>query len=329
MTSVPLWRTDLPAGLQPIDLSRHLGGIAALIELCFARDMDAGGRSVIREMQFVSGFGPVLPLLNAFGLLQYPWLLGYAWVEDGQVVGCANTQRAAGRDNTWLIANVAVHPNYRRRGIALALMRATLDYIRSRGGVEAILQVDDDNPAAIELYRQLGFACVTTQTAWARPALLPLPMALSTKFIIRPSTPADWPEQLALAARVRPEGFLWNQPLRAVNFNPTLGMRLDRWLAGQAEAHLVAEAPQSHQLAGGLIVRANYPEGDRLILYVHPDFKGQLEKPLLAHGLRRLEGRPWVTRLEHPADDAPAEAALREYRFEPGRTLRWLKLAVR
>lgn len=329
MTAIPIWKTELQTGLQPIDLRYHIGGLADLIELSFASEMDAGGRSVIREMRFVSHFGIALPFLNAIGLLQYPWLLGYAWVEEGRVVGCVNTQRASAQTGAWLIANVAVHPNYRRRGIAWALMKATLDLIHNQGGVTVMLQVDDDNLGAIELYRRLGFAGFTTQTAWTRPALMPAPEWPQTDLLIRPRRPGEWAEQMALARRVRPEGFLWNQPLRATDFNPTPGMQLDQWLAGQTQEHWVAEAPQTRQLVGTLIVRVNYPEGDRLILCAHPDFNGRVEKPLLAEGLRRLAGRPWVARIEHSADDAPTAEVLREYKFEPGRTLRWMKLTMR
>jgi len=329
MTAIPLWKTGQANGLQPIDLSRHIGGLADLIELCFAADMDAGGRSVIHEMRFVSHFGFALPFLNAVGLLRYPWLLGFTWIDEGKVVGAVNTQRAGDDANTWLIANVAVLPAYRRRGLALALMKATLDFIRSQAGVTALLQVDDDNLGAIELYRQLGFVRFTTQTAWARPALTPAPALPPTDFVIRSRRPGEWVEQFALARRVRPEGFLWKQPLRETNFNPTLGMQLDRWLAAETEEHWVAEEPRTHRLAGSLIVRINYPEGDRLMVWATPEYAGQVEKPLLAEGLQRLKGRPWVARIEHSADDAPACEALREFKFEPGRTLRWMKLQIR
>jgi hypothetical protein len=78
-----------------------------------------------------------------------------------------------------------------------------------------------------------------------------------------------------------------------------------------------------------MIVRINYPDGDRLILCAHPDFQGRVERPLLAQGLHRVAERPWLTRIEHPTEDAAAETALREYKFEPGRILRWLNLPLR
>jgi GNAT superfamily N-acetyltransferase len=329
MTAVPFWKTELRVGLQPVDLTRHIGGIADLIELCFAADMDAGGRSVIREMRFVSRFGWALPLLNAIGLAQYPWLQGFVWVEEGKVVGCVNAQPATGQAAAWLIANVAVHPRFRRQGIALAMMQAALDFIRRQNGAAALLQVDDDNQAAIDLYRHMGFTHMATHTAWARPALTPVPELPPTDLDLRPRRPDEWAEELALAQRVRPEGFLWNQPLQATDFKPTLMQSAEHWLAAQTEEHWVAEDPQTRQLVGSLVVRINYPEGDRLILCAHPDYQGRVEKPLLAQGLRCVLQRPWLTRVEHPSGEVAAEAALREYKFEPGRRLRWLKLPLR
>ena len=206
MTAASLLKPAAQNGLQPVDLSRHLGGIADLIELCFGAELDASGRGLIREMQFLSRTGPALNVLQAVLLGQQPWNLGFVWVEDGRVVGSVSTQPAGSRSRSWLVANVAVHPDFRRHGIALALMRATLDLVRAQGGREAILQVDDDNLAAVSLYRQLGFARVATRTSWVRAGYQTPPAFQATPFDVRLRGPGEWAEQLALAQLVRPEG---------------------------------------------------------------------------------------------------------------------------
>lgn len=336
MTAHSLLQSASPDGLQPVDLARHLGGIADLIEVCFGAEMDAASRSVAREMHFLSRLGPGLRLLTALGLSQAPWDQGYVWIEAGRVVASVSTTRAGPRSGTWLVANVAVHPQHRRRGIALALMQATLDYIRSRRGSEVILQVDDDNLAANELYRRLGFSPVTTRTLWTRPARLPPPPHQPSAFDIRLRAPNEWAEQYALAAVVRPEGLTWNQPLRAENFAPSLQAWLEQFFAGQGQEHWVVEDARqpatshaSGRLAGSLILRRSWGDGDRLTLLVHPDFRGQLERPLLVRGLRRLAPRPWPVRIEHATADEAASGALRELGFQPGRTLRWMRADVR
>lgn len=317
-----------PEGLQPLDLGRHLGGVADLIELCFAHEMDDGGRGFIRELRWLSQFGPLLSVLLPFGLSREIWTQGVVWVERSRVVGTVSTQPAGPGSATWLIANVAVHPEHRRRGIAWQLMRATLDFIRQRGGLEASLQVDDDNLGAIDLYRRLGFTPVATHLTWTRPGRALAPEAPAAGFEIRPRAGREWLDELSLAELIRPEGLAWNRPLHPVDFRPSLRRWLDRALNAQVEEHWVA-ATSAERLAGALILLAGLPEGDRLTLLTHPAYRGQVERPLLARGLRRLGSRPGLVRLEHPADDPAAEAVLREFGFTAARALRWLKAPIR
>ncbi|MEP7357875.1 MAG: GNAT family N-acetyltransferase, partial [Anaerolineales bacterium] len=286
MTAASLFKPSPHNGLQPVDLGRHLGGIANLIELCFGAEMDAGGRGLIREMQLLARAGPAVRLLQMLTFGGQPWNSGYVWVEDGQVVGSVSTQPTAARAGTWLVANVAVHPDYRRRGIALALMRATLDWLRSRAVAEAILQVDDDNLGAVALYRSLGFARVTTQTTWTRPGYNGPPAYIPSVLEIRLRQPDEWAEELALARLVRPAGLLWAQPLSSEDFRPGLGRQLGRFFSGQTEEHWAIANPLHtglgpQPLAGSLILKMGSLDGDRLHLLVHPSYQGQLERPLL------------------------------------------------
>ena len=65
------------------------------------------------------------------------------------------------------IVSVAVLPEYRNRGIGFELMRRTIDSLRDVYGCdEAYLEVRVSNEPAINLYRKLGFAIVSTQRAY-------------------------------------------------------------------------------------------------------------------------------------------------------------------
>ncbi len=55
------------------------------------------------------------------------------------------------------INNVAVAPRWRRRGIAGALLTATLEQGRARGASSAFLEVRASNVGAQALYRRYGF----------------------------------------------------------------------------------------------------------------------------------------------------------------------------
>jgi mycothiol synthase len=58
------------------------------------------------------------------------------------------------------IGTVGVLPEYRRRGIAQALMLQTLLYLRNEGVSSAVLFVEDRNHSAQELYRGMGWYSV-------------------------------------------------------------------------------------------------------------------------------------------------------------------------
>jgi ribosomal-protein-alanine N-acetyltransferase len=72
---------------------------------------------------------------------------------------------------SWLILDelhitlVAVHPARRRQGLAQQLLHALLQQGRRLGATRATLEVSSGNPAALALYRALGF-----QTAGVRRA---------------------------------------------------------------------------------------------------------------------------------------------------------------
>jgi ribosomal protein S18 acetylase RimI-like enzyme len=322
---------DTPArinGPQPVDLTRHLGGIANLMEVCFGAQMDASGQSYIREMRFMSHFGPVLPMFNTLFLGQPLWDLGHVWLEDGKVVGSVSTQRSATQPNVWLIANVAVLPDYRRRGIARMLMQATLDLIQQRQAVAVILQVDDDNLGATQLYRALGFCEETTQTQWARPSDTPPPAVVESPLPLRLRADPEWPAQVELAALARPAGLSWNQPIAAADFRPNWRRAAANLVNGRMERHWVVSAPETTARLVGSLSLYTGGEGDRLVLLVHPAYTGQLEPALLTRALQSVGRRGYVSRLEHKADDPLTNALLRQLAFEPRRTLRWMRLSL-
>ena len=55
------------------------------------------------------------------------------------------------------VYNVAVRPEFRRRGIAAQLLQAVLEWGRRNGGCLAFLEVREGNSAAQGLYRRCGF----------------------------------------------------------------------------------------------------------------------------------------------------------------------------
>lgn len=69
----------------------------------------------------------------------------------------AGAVRAAVVDDVLHISRLAVRPEYRRRGLASALMAACGPWAAERGATRTVLQVAVDNRDALALYEGLGF----------------------------------------------------------------------------------------------------------------------------------------------------------------------------
>jgi len=321
---LPAQPTD---GLQRLDVARHLAGVAELLSVCFSHEVDDGWRAAVREMQVLGHFGPLLKLLLWFTPEQNILTNGFVWVAEGRVVGNVSTQPSETQKGVWMVANVAVHPDFRRRGIAHQLMLATLKHIRQQGGRAVILQVDDENLGAFELYRQLGFAHLTTRRQWSRSGRSFVPAHEPSRFDVRLRDDREWLEQLNLAELAHPYGLAWNRPLSLREFQPSTWRRVQMFFSGEADEHWLATT-EREQVAGSLLVQTGRPEGDRLALMAHPAFRGHVERALLVRGLRRLGARPWSTRMEHPAEDVYVNDLLTDFGFAVTRTLRWMRLTI-
>src|SRR5512135_2605766 len=99
--------------------------------------MDSGGRSAVSEMKVISHLGPFVWLLALIDRYIAGLGSGFVWRSDGRVIGNVSLYRAGAHPRLgpgWMIANVAVYPEFRRRGIALALMEATIERARRDSG---------------------------------------------------------------------------------------------------------------------------------------------------------------------------------------------------
>ena len=82
------------------------------------------------------------------------WLVA---LEGEQVVGYVGSQTVIDESD---MMNIAVHPGFRRRGIAEALVAELEAALRQRGSRALTLEVRDSNAPAIALYEKLGFSQV-------------------------------------------------------------------------------------------------------------------------------------------------------------------------
>ena len=82
------------------------------------------------------------------------WLVA---LEGDQVVGYVGSQTVI--DETDMM-NVAVHPDFRRKGVAEMLIGELICALKDRGSKALLLEVRASNNPAIALYEKLGFCQV-------------------------------------------------------------------------------------------------------------------------------------------------------------------------
>lgn len=220
--------------LRPVDARRDLPEIADLIEMCFASTMDADGREYIRQIRQMAlemrGLG--LPL-SSVRRHSVP-IQGYVWLENNHIIGNLTLipYFKSGKV-VYMIANVAVHPDFRRRGIARQLTRQGMNHAREHGAAATWLQVREENVAAAELYRSLGFIERARRTSWTfdpSGQLAPTPLPQVT---IRRRTSADWYYQRRWLMEIYPAEVNWNLPFNVDRLQPGFWREFMRWMNGE------------------------------------------------------------------------------------------------
>ena len=111
----------------------HVAQVAALEAICFHDPWSE--KSVASE------------LTNPLSL----WLVA---LDGERVAGYVGSQSVLGESD---MMNVAVHPDYRRRGIAEKLCLALVDALKEKGNHCLTLEVRASNDPAKALYEKLGF----------------------------------------------------------------------------------------------------------------------------------------------------------------------------
>ena len=113
--------------------AEHVPQVAQLEKLCFADPWSE--MSIESELKSIWSY----------------WVVA---VEDEQVVGYVGSQSSIDETD---VMNIAVHPDWRRRGIAESLIDYLIKDLKNRGSHALMLEVRVSNDPAIALYEKLGF----------------------------------------------------------------------------------------------------------------------------------------------------------------------------
>src|ERR1044071_4866379 len=167
MSTISIAQTNEHKHMRPLNVLRDLSAVADLIELCFLPTMDNDGPRYLSDMRRPSRDDSFLHWASRVTETASMPLMGYVWEENGRIIG--NASLIPFRDKgkrIYLIANVATHPDYRRRGIGRALTERVMRQARDKKASATWLHVRDDNPGAIKMYQDLGFQEIVRRTTW-------------------------------------------------------------------------------------------------------------------------------------------------------------------
>lgn len=308
--------------IRHFDLARDLDPVADLIELCFPIDTDPDGQAYVNQMRksaremrlmgWLAGFSDQYPMRNS----------GFVWEEHGQIIGNLSLipLKKEGR-RVHLIANVAVHPGYRRRGIARKLTQRALHALHRQGETQVWLQVRDDNPAAVGLYRELGFAEQAIRTTWR---MRPYDLTYQSKpckppYTVQRMLRRDWTSQRAWLEDAYPANVRWQLPLNIHRFSPGLLQCVTNFMEGASIKHWTVS--HNGQVQGVITWQKSDTYADNLWLAFPIEREAELLPESLAQVLTRLPKKHPVS-IDYPKGRCAEQ--LSELGFEEFRSLIWM-----
>ena len=320
--------------LRPFEIRRDLKAVADLVEQCFADTLDVDGQRYLSQMRSAARNPGFLRWAGAVVEQASMPLSGYVWEEDGRIVGNLSLiPFHVPRGRLYLIANVAVHPSYRRRGIARSLTARAIEHARSRGAISTWLHVREDNEGAVNLYRSLGFSDVTVRTTWhSTPDWVHSHLsnhwrdesASASRYQFGARTAGVWPMQKAWLLRLYPPELSWHLPVDYQALGSGFLNAVYRFFSGGALKQWVI---YSQGRPGGFLTwKPTGGYADTLWLAIPEIFDESAVRVLLEHGRRHLSSlRPLA--LDFPA--GIADQAIQNAGFHIHQTLIWMTIQFR
>ncbi len=320
--TIPVKANDHPH-IRPLNVLRDLPAVADLIELCFSSTMDNDGQRYLSDMRRASRDDSFLNWASHMTETASMPMMGYVWEENGRIVG--NASLIPFRDHgkrIYLIANVATHPEYRRRGIGRALTERSMKQARDKNASAIWLHVRDDNPGAIQLYEGLGFQEIARRSTWHaipdRSVSIP-----QTDLQITVRNPRFWPLQQNWLRRLYPDVLNWYHSWSFNALRPGLwnwvyllfiDFNIKQWVALRNDELLVTLTWMPQGGRSESLFAATKPEVDAST--------AEALTQLLVHARRTLSNRASLS-LDYPA--AEMTEAIQAAGFKIRRTLLWMR----
>ncbi len=310
--------------IRPINLRRDLVAIADLIEVAFAGQMDVEGREYLRHIRQVSSsLGGYIMDGTTPETSQLPFQ-GYLWEEDGRIIGNLTLILVRKQQTrTYFIANVAVLPEYRGRGIGRQLTDRAIAHVQAHQGRRIYLQVRSDNAIAQHIYRNSGFEDFSCRTTWIfsqhrRPGAL-----LSTGTKVTRRNREDWPQQKEWLIQTYPSEIAWNLPFSMDRLKPELFTNLNNFLNGFSSR--TWSARQNGRLIGVASWESGFTGSDYVWLATSPALEDNAIRSLVPVVLSRVF-RPQRVMINYPV--GRGNAAFLDCGMRELNTLVWMKKEI-
>ncbi len=316
------------SGIRPFDIGIDLRPVAELIAESFASELDARGNAALREMRVMSHMSGILKVVNRTTGEFNDVFNGFVWVDEDRIVGNVTVQKADRQGSRWQIANVAVAPSHRGRGMARRLMNRALEHIETSGGRWAVLQVYARNDAARNLYDGLGFEYIGGKADLLldqTPSLSTLPSEIQKIPNFFTFSAGHSQELYELVTCQHSTLSQWWRPLRRVDYQINFEQQVGEWftrLIGRRDIYRHC-IQVTRRFEAAIVLTAQRWSGDHeLKIWVRPDNYGKYENAFMAWTMRMLADYPRLpVTLELSTDHTQAIEAAEANGFDVTRTL--------
>lgn len=328
IVTAPLQEQSNSNGPRLVNMNRDIPEVLKLLELVFGNTLDSESRRLLSQSAQASQ-GPsflwrLSPAANKLSL-------GFVWENNGRIIGNVTLLTTKTPDR-YLIVNVAVHPDYRRQGIARELMAQVTQLLVARQAKEVLLQVVKENKAAISLYQSLGYRTIGSMTTWhasiSRLRSLELPADFGSGPRIREMQSSEWQKAYALDQQSLAADLNWPDLLAPDFYKISWWEHFSNFMNGRRAETWVTH-DNKNDLTGLVHIFSEWGHAHEAMLRVHPNWQGELERPLFAKMVYRLQGMSRRNiRINHPDHDLLLNDLFHKANFTPKRTLTHMRLDI-
>lgn len=285
--------------IRKLDVNRDLLQVADLIDTAFREQMDPEGQEYLQQVRRAAHNKKLIHwIAGSQEQVSYP-LYGYVWEENNRIIGNLSLFPYLHRFQwRYLIANVAVDADHRGKGIGKELTRVGVQHAHDHGAQAAWLQVRDENPIALALYKSIGFVERARRSTWQfNPDKEPAHSS-ENPGLIRTRKDRDWPMQSIWLDRIYPAEVTWYFQSSNIRFRPGIWQKINGLFTPQTVEHFSAEV--NGNLLGVATLEKRNPSNTTLWLASNPDHEENALDVLLNYLTNRIYYNRKIT-LNYPA----------------------------